>query len=335
MLQRQKKNEIKIMNIFFCLFLVAGNLIWFTRSEIRGISVVYQLVNALQLLVSCGVYGFAFVMGYGAGGYQKPIGTKEVFDTLKKLIVPYIAAVFAYWIVSFILQDAELKPVGLYKTAIGHHFCIVFLLIQFVLMALFTNKARRINPKKVLIVSGAVSLCSVLFIPQGISKYIFASYFFCYTLGFYFGENADAVRKYINQKFVKLSSLYFISFLVLVIITIIYEFNNRIPFVMLRQIITAIYNPVASVFVFALCTKISKRRFADTILCKSLSVSSYHIFIWHMLPIISVNHILHLNNESEGIGWFVIRTGITLIVMMLIVLINYMKIRRGKEDGTV
>ncbi len=328
-----RKTQIGLMYIFFCGFLIVSNLIASTMSEISGSSFLYKIASTIQILIACAVYGFVFTQGYICANRKKPYTFCSFVSKLKNLFLPFVASVVIYWVVMVILGDAELKPVALVKIAFGYHFYILFVIFQFGFLSLFADKIAKVSKSSFLIaIALIITLASVILLPAKVNKYTFTTYLLCYVLGYVSGRNADKIELKAKTNFNGFVFLFIISLIITESISIIYAFSNSTYAATLRQAVSCLYNPVACVFILSLCTRLCKKNICNTAFFKAMYNSTYHIYLWHMLPIISVSIILIDNEEMHKTGGFVIKLLTALIVTAIVLLLNYRK--KDVKNGT-
>ena len=331
---KSTKNEISLMYIFFCAFLILTNIILSTMPEINGHSFAYRVINTIQILIACGIHGFVFAEGYKAGLCTEIPSFKSLIKDIKRLILPFIGALAVYWLFLVVLGEAELKPIALYKIASGYHFYIVFIILQYLIISqLMIRFGNRLNLFAGISIALIISLLSVTCIPAKIHKVLFTTYLMCYITGFFCGKNTDAVHGFVKNNFVMIVFFYTISLIITESISIIYAFSSNVPVVIIKQIATGIYNPVAVIFIMALCIKLSEKEFCNRKSFRVLKKIDYHVFLWHLLPIEVSSLVLIDSEDVAKIGGVLIKTASTAIVLLIIYGIFY--INERNNNGTV
>jgi len=334
MTNTRTKNEISLMYIFFCAFVVMTNLIMSTLPEISGHSFIYSVINTIRILIACGVHGFAFIGGYRLGMENSTVSVKNFFLKIKRIIFPFIIAVIVFWMFLTVLGEAEIKPDALLKIATGYHFYIVIIQIQFMLLSAFAGKLmNRVNMYVAITLALVVSLLSVTLLPARIHKLIFSSYLVCYVTGFYTGKKYNSVCNIIKSDFAKIVFFYVVSLIITESLSIIYAFSSNVPEVVIKQIATGIYNPVAVIFIMSVCIRTADKDFCISPLFKAYRRSGYYVFLWHMLPIAISGIVLIDSEEVSELGSFVIKTVATIFIIAVVLCIAHIKER--KSNGTV
>lgn len=331
---KNAKNEISLMYIFFCAFLIVTNIISSTMPEISGRSFAYRVINTIQILIACGIHGFVFAEGYKAGIRTEALSFKKLFVKLKRVIVPFVSAIIVYWLFLVLLNEAEVKPIALVKIALNYHFYIVLVILQFILISqIMPRLGNKINVFVGIAVALIISLLSVTCIPTKIHKVLFTTYLICYMTGFFAGKNREEVTEFVKTDFVKILFVYVISLIITESISIIYAFSSNVPVVVMKQIATGMYTPVAVIFVMALCMKLSQKDFCEQKSFLVLRKTEYHIFLWHLLPIEVCSLALVESEIILKVGGVLIKTVSTILVMLLVYWIFHVKERNN--NGTV
>lgn len=326
------RNESSLMYMIFCTFLIIDNLIAFTVSGVSGSSFIFHTMNFIRTIVSCAVPGFLFVKGYESGLSNKEKKPKTIFTEIKFLLYPYIITTIIYWIVLFILGEAELKPIALIKTAFSLHFYIVPVLIQFCILSPVINKIiSGKNHYTVLLLSMAISIFSAVLLPAKLAKCLFTTYLLCYCAGFFLGKNHTRISEQAENKFIKFLTAYIAVLIAAEIVSAMYTFTSGNFIIILKQAVTCLYSAVASAFVLTLCIRKAKTELFKRTYFISLSKAMYKIFLWHMLPIVATTIALINSEIISEFGGFVIKM---LTTAVLIFCIAYSTYRKGTKNGT-
>ena len=333
MSEKRSQNEMSLMYMFFCTFLILATLIQYTMPEIGGHSFVYNIVSTIQVIITCGVHGFVFVSGYKLG-IARHNAKKVEFPKLKKIILPFAGAVAVFWVFLVVLGEAETKPVALVKIATSYNFYIIWILAQFKAISLLYKKVKlHINMYTAITIALVVSLLSVTLLPSRVHKMLFTTYLVCYTIGYYAGKQRAIVCEFAKNNFVMIAFFYVASLIITESLTIIYAFTSNVPAVMIKQIVTGIYIPLAIIFILSLCVNLADSNLCSTSFFAVLKKSGYYIFLWHMLPITATSIILVDSEIVSDVGGFAIKLLATAAIVGMILYITYVKER--KRNGTV
>ena len=151
--------------------------------------------------------------------------------------------------------------------------------------------------------------------------------------GFFAGKNREEVSDFVKTDFVKILFFYVISLIITESISIIYAFSSNVPVVVMKQIATGIYTPVAVIFIMALCMKLSQKDFCKQKSFTVLKKTEYHMFLWHLLPIEVCSLALIDSEIIPKLGGVLIKTVSTILVLLIVYWIFYVKERNN--NGTV
>jgi len=328
------KNETGLMRIFFCIFIIISTVITFTINEISGIP--FYFVKSFEILISCGAYGFAFLIGYRLAIHDLPDTFKGYFKVFKKRVIPFLYAIVVYWLIKLLVGDAELKPIALFRLTYSYHFYILLVALQLlVLTMLFGKQINKFNPCIFVGVCALVHITLDFLLSAKIYKYIFIGYILCFSVGFCTGKNYDAFKNFVLKKFKKAVFAYACFFALTIIVFILLGFKKDPVMRSMNTIMLSVNTCLACVFTAALSIRMCKNPTFYGKTAKLLADSSYLVYLWHTLPVIAVHNILLTSEDISKLEGVLYKLVSALSVAITVIIVVYINKKRREKDGTV
>lgn len=280
---RTLKPEIDIQNIFYCLTVLVIHLLSGPLADLPYMGFWYNVCFYIQRPMFAAVFGFIFLSAQKSFLTSNKTSIWSYYaKRIKSIIIPYIVAVFATWLVFYKNEGILMFPKLLLNGRAGAQFYFVLVISQFYLLVpLLKRIINKINIKTILIVSFIINLLTVLFFSTNdFCDRIFLRYIFCYSLGIIAGVYYSEFNSFILKHKLLITLMFFIT-LAGELAGVSSYISGKISYTA-QQLISMLYMPCAVLFFVLLAKKASEfikpRKFLNAI-----NKNSYHIFLWHVL----------------------------------------------------
>jgi len=313
-----KKNEITLMNVLFCLIVIFIHVSSAPISLLNKQSLQFAAVFIPWRLSSFVVYGFILLSGVKLFlKKEDKINYKKYYSTrFTHIVLPYILWVVVYYIYFCQHHYFEFHIVDLIKyILIGNlssHFYFVIAIIQFYLLVpVWRAWFRRFHPMLTIVISLLITSLFGQFLPKMILVFfpnfnfvhndkLFTSYLVYWTIGCFIGLYYDTFKTILKEN----RSLVSVFFVFSTVLNISFSYLNmtgkkNIPFL---ETIQMMYVLSTIIFIYMVAVKLAeKTKLTELKLIQLIDSSSYLIYLSHVLVLIVVNEYL-LKFEITGIA---------------------------------
>lgn len=222
----EKKAEINVLNILFCLLVILIHCMGSAISQTAPESAPYAVFTSLFRLSSFAVQGFVFLSAVKL--FMKkdsvPYGT-FMLKRIKTVFLPYIVYVLIYYIYKLSVENQSFDVLyfirSIFLGDMHAHFYFVVLIMQFYLLfPLFRRLYAKGNAAAVTVLSVSVSLAFQFSFPHALkilsgfdyfyTDRTFLTYLAYWTLGAFAGINYEAFK----ASLLKIKYPVFICFLI-------------------------------------------------------------------------------------------------------------------------
>ncbi len=330
-----RKNEISFLNVLFCLLVIFIHITSAPISELDKESVQYILFFIPWRLSAFVVQGFIFLSGMKM--FLKPTGKtdykKYYLSRFKKIILPYIFAVFAFYLYfvnrgyfPFKVQDLAGY---ILKGDLVSHFYFVIIIAQFYLLRplweIILRKTQAKNKTQIVIflISLVISVWCAKYLPDFLKKVlnisfayndrILSTYLVYWIGGVFAGAGYDAFKCFVK----KLDIIYLLypaaAFLEVYLAYKSFT-GNTVAFAENMHFFYCIF---AILFCFKMGSKFADYVSQNT-LFKWINASSYYIYLVHPIFIFIIDKLMKTYGIISTESTFLIRGLVTYFCSILI-----------------
>lgn len=302
------RQEIDLQNIFYCLCVVLIHL--FPQQILQ-----HKPFFLLQRGLFCSIYGFLFLSGFKCF-YRRKKWREQFSSRFKKIVLPYAAAVPFYCIAAGETPSFKLFLTRLLTGDSDVHFYFVIVILQFYLLTpLFYLLLDKCRKKNVLLLSGVLTLLTVLLLCQSrFYNRIFTRYLFCYIIGCYAGKEYHKFAESLQKNNTKTAVLYFLLLILELWTSVQFSFG-AFPLI-LKQAVTAFYMPFSILFFYRCSLSIvSKHPVMKHKIFQIINKNTYFIYLWHILAI----HLADKFSVAAGTPLFLTRGAVTISALAAVI----------------
>ena len=334
----KQEREIKTSNILLCMFIIAHHVLHMTMQELPA-DITWMITDCIYNILSVGIYGAILLVGLSLTySYKSDQSGKLHFQRAKNAVMPYIIAVFFYWIVLFIFGETELNPSLLVLHIISGnlttHFFLPIAIIQFIILLPIIYKIlTKWKPGIVLAIALALNVASIVLSEEyKFLNSVFVNYLYVFVIGAYAGLNYSNFKEFLSRRFKVIALIYILVTVILE--SFVYTLEIETQYKTYLQIVNLIFHPLATMFWISLCLKITNR-IADrkpSGFFTLVSESTYHIYLWYAIFLLIANTYINNSETVTAIAGFAIRCLVTVLAVALVIIIRYFTLKNKKED---
>lgn len=302
------KDELNLMNVFFCILVVFIHIASEPISALRKDSWQFLIMYIPHKLSSFVVYGFIFISAVKLFiKDESKINLIEYYSNrLKKIVFPYLVSVCAYYIyfVSnnyFTFQTVDLLKYIVNGNLVAHFYFIIIIVQFYLLLPIWRLILRKVKPSVVITISFIITVIMneklpiiIRYVFNGFNfmynDRVFTTYLFYWILGMYCGAYYE---KFCNllEKYKSIIISTFITF-AFFYIYINYSFVINRQFGQYLSFLQIIYVTIAIFFCYVVFLQMSqKTNMAEKV--KLLNNASYDIYLYHVMLIFVTTDILN------------------------------------------
>lgn len=347
---KSRKNELSLMSVIFCLFVIFIHAASYAVTYADKGSWQYAAIFPVWKLSSCAVPGFIFLAGIKlALGLEKPFSyPKYLAGRFFRVVLPYIIAAVVYALYFYFSGLAVYTPGEFIQSLVlgkfEAHFYFVTTIVQFYLLApLWRILARRLdNGVRVavtLVIAYFLSLIFglyladflILFDREHVFVYadrVFTTYLFWWIGGLCVGRHYEVVKKEAARSFIPASVIF--AFAAILDGTLAYLHTAKGAGIWWLETVHTLYILTAVIFFFSLGVKLSESRAMKLI--KPLDRASYQIYLWHPFAFYFADRLSVAAGIASISGVFAARILFAVLVIALCVLLTGIKLPKKSEN---
>lgn len=343
-----KKVEISILNVLFCLMVLAIHTLSAGMVGLEKNSWQFMVVYLPWNICSVAVYGFLFLSGVKLFlKFDRPFSAKEFYlRRASKIIIPYAVAVTVYYLAFCAIGAYRLGIVEWLKFFclgnVASHFYFVVALVQFYLLMPLWRKI--VASCSMPVALGAALAVNILFWSsanalidlRGINHFtdrIFVSYVFYWLLGCYIGRYYEQFLQMLEKNKL-LISLCFLAAVLGYLHFYYYTMYGGLKFQYV-ELWKHFYLSSAIVFLFMLAYELKNLPFSQSRLFLFWDRQSYNIYLWHMFFLLACEYALQrLPGLDMSIILILRAASVTVITAIVCFLWEKLKkgLKRSKEE---
>ena len=331
-----KKQEINILNVFFCIMVI---FIHASGAVVSGPedSLAYMGIFPIWNLFSVAVPGFIFLSGLKSGLNQEEFTFKSygvyVANKFKKIYFPYVLWVILYylWFISqgyFPFSVSELVKYILNGTLAAHFYFVIIIMQFYMLFPVVKRVVKRFSPALILLSSLIISYFSEKYLSiviYDITKVnfiytdrLFTTYLVYYAFGLICAQNYEKVLNTGKNKWL-------IAFCAL--LAIVFCVSFRTPYYQISKLMFCL-NIIPCLLAFS--SKISTDGFFKSKFFKCVNSATFNIYLSHLLFMQIIDTYIISAISGRLLVAFCIRL---LLLLLLSFLYSYFKkhLRRRNE----
>ena len=340
MIMKKRKTEISLFNALLAMIVVLIHLMSAPMAELPPEVPLYKAFLAVWRLCSFVVQAFIFLSAVKTflGGKSENYG-KFLLKRLRTVILPYIAAVFIYYL--YFVYIEEYFPFKwsdylgyLVRGDMAAQFYFVIVIAEFYLLyPLWKHTAAKWRPAAVIIASAAVNIVLGAYSYYWLDKFfngyvftfgdrLFTTYIMYWTGGMYAGIYYDKFTKFITKYRPALCAAFVLTAIVDVV-TLYMQKYGRIPPLHL-DMIHSLYCVSAILFGMSLMYAAREKKIPGA---AAADRASYYVYLFHVLFIFWLDKVIMPIVISEtGLSsttlTFAVRAVMTYILCIALIAVN-------------
>ena len=306
MSDKKRMAELSLMNVILCLTVIFIHVTGWGINNADRASWQFALLLIPWRLCALAVPGFIFLsavklsLSCDREGFSY---TKYILARIRRVWIPYAAAVLIYWLIFVAVGWMTPSAVELVKLLfdgnMSYHFYFVVIIMQFYLLApLWRLMSKKLRDPVFAVIAVAVSLPVSLLFGQylidvihifykgGLFPYsdrVFTTYIFWWVLGLALGANYEKVKQAVSNHTLSLSLLFAFAAVHNLFLTYLNMTGRESVYWLEMANTLCVFSGIA--FLFCISVKLSGCRFVQSKLFSELDGSAYMIYLWHPMAL--------------------------------------------------
>lgn len=317
----QRKNELSLLNIIFCILVIFIHISSAPVSNLLKGSWQYGMFFVPWRLSAFVVQGFIFLSGLKMFLKKNRQSYKRYYiSRFTKIVVPYFLAVtmfYAYflWHGYFSFSCKEFLGYVLKGDLVSHFYFVIIIVQFYALKPIWKSMLQKVPAKAAVIFSILIMfLCKYCMSDFLYNDRLFTTYLVYWVFGCYVGENFEKFSTHINKH----KNVYIFSFFVIAITEAIVSYLQFVYGGMhFLEELHFVYCISAILFMYVLASGISGKAMKSRLLQK-IDNASYYIYLVHPLFIFISDGIMKSNGIVNTGICFLLRSIFTYTLSIII-----------------
>jgi len=303
-----KKNEISLLNVFFCLLVIFIHICSEPVTKLAPGAISHMLIFTGWKLSGFVVQGFIMLAGLKLFLSKKTERfPRYIKARFLKIVVPYILAVIVYYLYFLFRRYFEFSIVDLGRYILSGdlvaHFYFIIVIIQFYLLKKVWEVMLKTLPVWAgVCISALITVFGVLEFGVLFGMYndrVFTTYLIYWVLGCYIGENYDRFVAELKR----CKTLVIAGFIPVAAAEVGFAYFKFLPYYM-SEVLHIIYC-LSAIFVCFLVALYIGERCMDNKVVKTVDMASFYIYLWHILVIFILDGIMSgMGIADVGVRFF-------------------------------